>query len=186
MRNRPLLKITLTVLILVLQLNLVSGQDKEEDQSSTISSKPITTTGLGNFNPDKKKRWIRIDEVLVETFNLALTPIEGQLARAESGEIKALLERDTLVLKNIWLQDFTLGEPHNKVHHDQNPLPHYLSLHRRIEKILIAGNHVYISGTEYGVQIQDNNTVNTQVARKYTHMWIRNSSGWGLATKNYD
>ncbi len=185
MRNRTLLKITLTVLILVLLLNLVFSQDKEEDQPSIISSKPITTSGLGNFNPDKKKRWIRIDGVVVETFNIALAPIEEQLARAESVEIKALLERDTLALKNIWLQDFTRHKTYNNVYHDQNPLPHYLSLHRRIEKILITGNHAYVSGMEYAVQIQDDNSVNTQVERKYTHMWIKELFGWRLATKTY-
>jgi hypothetical protein len=184
MLNWPNLKVALTVSCLALQLNLVSGQDKGADQPNIISAKPITTTGLGNFTPDKKKRWIRIDEVLVETFNITLTPIEEQLARAESGEIKALLKRDTTALKNTWLRDFTLDEPHNKVHHDQNPLPHYLSLHRRIEKILIAGNHAYVSGVEYAVQIQEDSTVNTQVARKYTHMWIKAPSGWKLATKN--
>jgi hypothetical protein len=164
-------------------MNLVSGQDKNQ---STISSKSITTSGLGSFNPDKKKRWIRIEEVVVETFNIALTPREEQLARAESGEIKALLERDTTALKNIWLKDFTRTEFHNKVLRDPNPLPHYLSLHRRIEKILIVGNHVYVSGTEYEVQVQDNSHVNTQVARKYTHLWIKELFGWRLATKTYE
>lgn len=184
MRNRSLFKITLTVFILVLQLNLVSGQDKEDDQPNIISTKPITTTGLGNFNPDKRKRWIGVDNVIVETLNIALNPIEEQLARAESGEIKALLKRDTSALKNTWLRDFTLDEPHNRVHQDHNPLPHYLSLHRRIEKMLITGDHAYVSGVEYAVQIQQDNTVNTQVVRKYTHMWIKEWSGWKLATKH--
>lgn len=183
MGNRPLLKITLTVFILILQLNLVSGQDR--DQSSITSHKPITATGLSNFSPNKQKRWIKIDEVTVESFNIALTPIEEQLAKAESVEIKALLERDTLTLKNIWLQDFTRHKTYNNVYHDQNPLPYYLSLHRRIEKILIAGNHAYVSGMEYAVQIQDDNSVNTQVERKYTHMWIKELFGWRLATKTY-
>ncbi|MBX2970999.1 MAG: nuclear transport factor 2 family protein [Cyclobacteriaceae bacterium] len=183
MLNSLTLIIALTVSFLALQL---SGQDLETHQPIVISPKPITTTGLLNFSHNKQKRWISIDEVLVETFNLALTPMEEQLAKAESGEIKALVKRDTSALKNIWLQDFSLDESHNKVHHNQNPLPHYLSLHRRIEKILITGDHVYVSGIEYAVQVQDNRHVNTQVARKYTHLWIKELFGWRLATKNYN
>jgi hypothetical protein len=183
MVNWLLLKVTMILSFSILQLNLVSGQDK--DQPSILSIKPIATTSLSNFSPNKQIRWIRIDEVAVETFNLALTPIEEQLARAESAEIKALLKRDTTALKNIWLQDLTRDKPHNKVHHDPNPLPHYLSINRRIEKILITGDHAYVSGMEYAVQILED-TVNTQVARKYTHLWIRELFGWRLANKSYN
>lgn len=183
MLNPLPVKIALALLFLI-WLNIAFGQDKE--QPTITVHKPINITSLSNFSPNKQKRWIRIDEVVVETFNLALTPTEEQLARAESTEIKALLKGDPTALKNIWLQDFTRDKTYNKVHHDQNPLPHYLSLHRRIEKILIVGNHVYVSGTEYAVQVQDNSHVNTQVARKYTHLWIKELFGWRLATKTYE
>lgn len=183
MLNPLPVKIALTLLFSVL-LNIAFGQNK--DQSTITVRKPITTTGLSNFSPNKQIRWIRIDEVAVETFNLALTPIEEQLARAESAEIKALLRRDTSALKNIWLQDFTRDKPHNKVLHDPNPLPQYLSINRRIEKILLTGVHAYVSGMEYAVQIQEDNTVDTQVAQKYTHLWIKELFGWRLASKRYD
>lgn len=183
MLNPLPVKIALTLLFSVL-LNIAFGQDKE--QPTITVRKPITTTGLSNFSPNKQIRWIRIDEVAVETFNLALTPIEEQLARAESAEIKALLRRDTSALKNIWLQDFTRDKPHNKVLHDPNPLPQYLSINRRIEKILLTGNHAYVSGMEYAVQVRDFSTVNTQIARRYTHLWIKELFGWGLATKSYN
>ena len=183
MLNPLPVKIALALLFLI-WLNIAFGQDKE--QPPTTIQKPINITSLSNFSPNKQKRWIRIDEVVVETINLALTPTEEQLAQAESTEIKALLKRDPTALKNIWLHDFTQAEPHNKVHNDTNLLPHYLSLHRRIERILIAGNHVYVSGMEYAVQIKEENTVQTQVAQKYTHLWIKELFGWRLASKRYD
>ncbi|MBX2957496.1 MAG: hypothetical protein KF846_15130 [Cyclobacteriaceae bacterium] len=112
--------------------------------SGPTSFKTLTTTRLSNFTGEKQKRWIKIDDVVVETSNIALTPVEETLAKAESVEIRALLKRDTVALKRIWLRDFTLDELHNKVQHDPNPLPHYLSLNRRIEKILITGDHAYV------------------------------------------
>lgn len=102
--------------------------------SGPTSFKTLTTTRLSNVIGEKQKRWIKIDDVVVETSNIALTPVEETLAKAESVEIRALLKRDTVALKRIWLRDFTLDELHSKVQHDPNPLPHYLSLNRRIEK----------------------------------------------------
>jgi len=154
--------------------------------SGPTSFKTLTTTRLSNVIGEKQKRWIKIDDVVVETSNIALTPVEETLAKAESVEIRALLKRDTVALKRIWLRDFTLDELHSKVQHDPNPLPHYLSLNRRIEKILITGDHAYVSGIEYAVQVKEGNSVDTQVARKYTHLWIKELFGWRLATKNYD
>ncbi|MBX2964212.1 MAG: nuclear transport factor 2 family protein [Cyclobacteriaceae bacterium] len=169
MLNWFILKIALTVSLSILLINTVFVQEKEPHQ----------------LQPDKRKKWIRVDEVIVETLNISLTQLEEQLARAESGEIKALLNRDTTALKNIWLQDFTLIESHNEVHHDHNPLPHYLSLHRRIEKILVTGDHAYVSGIEYAVQVKEGSSVDTQVEQKYTHMWIKELFGWRLATKSF-
>lgn len=163
------------------------GQGTDSIHSSRPASfKTINTTGLSNFTGEKQKRWIKIDDVTVETLNIALTSVEETLARAESMEIRALLKRDTVALKSIWLKDFTLDELHNKVHHDPNPLPHYLSLHRRIEKIFVTSDHAYVSGTEYAVQLKEGINVDTQVARKYAHMWIKELFGWKLATKTYE
>lgn len=186
MWNYLFLKIALAVSLSGLGLDQVHSQHTEGSQPNTISYKPINTDNPINFSPDKQKRWIKIDEVVVETFNIALTPIEEQLARAESGEVKALIKRDTTALKNIWLQDFTLDEQLNRVHYDPNPLPHYLSLNRKIEKILVIDNRAYVSGMEYAVQVQDNNKVNTQVTRKYVHLWKKELFGWKLATKTYE
>ncbi len=169
----------------VLLIDHAFGQTKEIT-FTTHSFKSINTTGLSNFIGEKQKRWVKIDDVVVETSNIALTPVEETLARAESMEIKAVVKHDTVALKRIWLRDFTFDEQHNKVHHDRNLLPHYLSLHRRIEKIFVTGDHAYVSGTEYAVAIMEGSRVDSQVERKYSHLWVKELFGWKLASKSYN
>lgn len=177
----------LTALCSVILIDRSFGQVTDSIHSlSPTSFKTINTTGLSNFTGKERNQWIKIDDVTIETPNIGLTPIEKALARAESMEIKALLNRDTLALKSIWLRDFTLVELQNKVYHDPNPLPHYLSLHRRIENILMTDDHAYVSGTEYAVQIKEDGKVDTEVAQPYTHMWLKELFGWKLAAKTYE
>jgi hypothetical protein len=149
-----------------------------------VSFKNITTTGLSNFSPDKRKRWIIIEEVTVETFNLQLTSAEEELSRWESLEIRALLKRDTTALRNIWLRDFTLDEPHNKIHIDSNPIPNYVSLWRLIDRFTVSDNHAYVTGVEYAIQL--NHDGREQIKRKYTHLWVKKLWTWKLAAKTYE
>ncbi len=187
MVNHLLVKSVLIELFIIFLTTKSCGQNSDSIITFIpISFKRITTPGPNNFNPEKQKRWITIDKVTVETFNTELTPIEEELAQVESREIRALLERDTTVLKTIWLQDFTLDEPHNKVHHDQNPLPHYLSLGRRIEQITIVDDFAYVLGFEYAVRVNLDGNVDTQIMRNYSHMWKKEFFTWSLTTKTYD
>lgn len=177
----------LTALFLAILFDYAIGQVPDRVHSpSPITYKNITVRDIGNFSPGQQKRWIKIDRVIVATFNLHLTSAEEEVARCESQEIIALLERDSTTLKTIWMRDFTLDEPRSKVHRDHNPLPHYLSLSRKIERITILDNHAYVSGVEYSVnvnQYRDNDVLST---RNYTHLWVRKLFDWKLATKTYD
>jgi hypothetical protein len=187
MNTRLFLYTVLTVLCSVTLMGYSFGQVTDSiHPTSPIPFKSITTNGLSNFSPEKRKRWINMDRVTVETFNIALTPVEEELARAESIEIRALVERDTAVLKTIWMRDFTLDEPHNTVHRDRNPLPQYLSLHRRIEKLTLVDDHAYVTGIEYAVHVSPDGKVNTLYTRNYSHMWVKKLFDWKLATKGYE
>jgi len=187
MSNRLLLYAVLTVLYQVVLIDRSFGQATDSiHPPSLIPYKTSTTNGLSNFSPEKQIRWISMDRVTVETYNLQLTAIEEELARAESMEIRALVDRDTTILKTIWMRDFTLDDSHNTVHRDRNPITDYLTLHRRIENIMLVDSHAYVTGQEYAVYVTKDGNVTTLITRNYSHMWVKKLFAWKLATKSYE
>lgn len=157
-------------------------------KSFTTSYKEVSPVTGGFFYGRGQKRWFSKDHVRVETNRLQLTAIEDEISELESIECKALLKRDTAALKYIWVRDFTLDEPQNEILVSKNPIPHYLSLQRVIEKFIILEDEdvVYTSGYEIIGRLTSGGKTHQLTNRIFTHMWTKKFVGWRLSSKHYE
>ena len=82
-----------------------------QSSDSTINSKTVhfnngIIKGINSnagrlLHSENQKQWIIKDHVVIKTSNLQLTLIENEIADLESLECKALLKRDTTIIKSI-------------------------------------------------------------------------------------
>jgi hypothetical protein len=117
---------------------------------------------------------------------------QDHLSKPEAHNSKlceALLHRDTLALKNLWLKDFTQNGNSNKLISEQNTLPRYTSLKRTIEEFSEINGCIYTSGKEIYQLInvdansQFKNIDHKPIKRSFFHVWVKAGMGWKLATK---
>lgn len=154
-------------------------------KSFTTSYKEVSPVIGGFFYGRGQKWWFNKDHISIETNKLQLTAIEEEISELESKECKALLKRDTAALKYIWVMDFTLDEPQNEILVSKNPIPHYLSLHRVIEKFIVLDDVVYTSGYENVGRLTSDGTIHRLTNRRFTHVWIKKLVGWRLLSVDY-
>ncbi|HTJ52457.1 MAG TPA: hypothetical protein VL443_23520 [Cyclobacteriaceae bacterium] len=135
---------------------------------------------------EKQKKLIVKDNITFTTYSFQLSPIENEILDAEALECKALLKRDTSILKNIWARDFTLDDSSTKIlMNGKNPLPYYAYLSRFVESFSTMGNIVYTSGYESFQQLKANGELEAVARRNYAHTWTRKYGVWKLSARTY-
>jgi hypothetical protein len=115
-----------------------------------------------------------------------MSAIENEIAILESRECQAVLKRDTLILKEIWVRDFTLDEPLNGLVSGKNPLRYYTSLKRMIEKFSTVDSLVFTSGYELGQQLSISGKLEDPIKQTFFHTWAKKNGVWKLSTKTKD
>lgn len=136
--------------------------------------------------PPSNKIIIAKDNVTFLASRLQMTAEEQEIFEMEAMECKALLKRDTIVLKNLWERDFTANQPVNVVVAGKNPLPYYVSYSRAVENFMIKGDLVYTSGHETFQQLRSDSRLEDPIKRIFYHTWIKKFSGWRLVAKSYE
>lgn len=117
------------------------------------------------------------ENVAISSPNVKLSALEKEISRLEEMESKALLNRDTVTLKKLWMRDFTKDT-------GKSTLPHYLSLSRMIERINVNGNSVFTSGYESYITFRPNVPLGDPVKRYYFHVWTKQNGQWKLVSRN--
>lgn len=154
------------LLILVLHLS-IPGQAQSISNDVVLEHKKIVVKGNVSF----------------ATNSLVMTPLEIEIADAENRECEALLKRDTTALKNIWVRDFTLDEPQNKLVSGKNPIPYYVLVARVVEKCNAIGSNVYTSGYELTRRLKADGQLEEPVESTFFHVWANQAGTWKLSTR---
>jgi hypothetical protein len=124
------------------------------------------------------------DNIALASPNLIRSPIEIEISELEALECKAILKRDTMVLKKLWARDFTLDAPLNKVIESKNTLPYYVSYKRIIENLNVIGDAVYSRGYEMVQHLKVNGKLEDPVKKSYFHVWKKQNGSWRLVSKH--
>ena len=165
----------LILIVMALVANDICGQDTEVKEKLSL------------YGPKRQKRWVSIgDNLTFATYNIPMSAIENEIANLEARECKAVLKRDTIVLKQIWKRDFTLDEPIGKLVSGKNPLPFYTSLIRVIEKFSTTDNLAFASGYELGQQLSATGKLEDPIKQTFFHTWTKKNGIWKLSTKTKD
>ncbi len=115
--------------------------------------------------------------------------IETEIQNLEQTEVKAILNKDTVTLKNLWDKDYIVNNPENKIILAKpNPVDRPVlqksrsSFTREVEKILINNNIAISMGKETVVLITDQSeqTIN----RRYTNIWMKKDNAWKLVARH--
>jgi hypothetical protein len=142
----------------------------------------------GNYlsrDPTKQNFLVIKDNLTFRTSGIIMSPIEKEICELEALECKAILKRDTSVLRTLWFRDFTVDDPLNEVVIGKNPLPYYVSFSRMVENFSVLENMVFTSGYELVQRLKANAKIGDPVKRNYFHKWVRKNGVWKLASKTH-
>lgn len=186
-------------LAIMLQLLLVSvitcfAQQGKPSYSSNNSDSVLVLTHLeaghdngprytNSFTSSTETQIFVKENVAISTSNLKLSAIEKEISSLEEMESKALLNRDTLMLKKLWIRDFTKDIPENRAN-GKSALPHYLKLSRMIERVNVNGNSVFTSGYESYLILRPNVPLGDPIKRYYFHVWTKKNGQWKLISRS--
>ena len=118
--------------------------------------------------------------------------IDSTIRALEKQEVKAVLQRDTSVLKGMWAPDYTVNSPMNGIQGggkstlDRPVLrrTNYLKFDRNIEKILVKGDVVISMGNELLVEKGTNGQPGRTIKRRYTNTWMKQNNAWQLIARH--
>src|SRR5688572_18940675 len=100
------------------------GQNADSTASDASSHKSFSTPSYpvgGNLknmfsgSAGKQTYFSVNDNITFATDNLQMSALEREISDLESLECKALLKRDTAMLKKLWARDFTLDESSGEI-----------------------------------------------------------------------
>ena len=116
---------------------------------------------------------------------------ETEIRRLEQVEVKAVLEKDTATLAQLWDQGFVVNSPANmivlpgKTTVDRPVMTMgRTSFTREIEQIIIRGNTVFSMGSETVVPAGDQPGAGQTVKRRYTNIWMKQEGVWKLVARH--
>lgn len=157
--------------------------------TDTISSSPTgerTNQSNTYVMSGEQKAILSRSGILFAYNGIQLSPIENQILDIEGLERNALLKRDTMALRQIWLRDFTLDSPRNKVMTGKNPLPYYVVLSRLVERCTPVGDLIFTSGVEIVQELNPNGQLAPQIKQKFFHTWTNQFGRWRLSTNTHE
>jgi ketosteroid isomerase-like protein len=132
---------------------------------------------------------------LVSIFNVCFaqqSPTEITIRDLEQQESKAVLEKDTITLRKLWADDFTVNSPANRVvTGGKNTLDRpvitqadNISFTRVVEHVMVKGDFAIVMGHEVVVPKTAGAIAPTPVKRRYTNVWTMEEGQWKLYARH--
>lgn len=118
--------------------------------------------------------------------------VETLIRRLDRAEAEGLLNRDSVALRRIWAQDFTVNNPRNSITRGseevialiRNGTIDYSSFTREIETILFHGNTIIVMGSEVITPVRKAPFAGQTVRRRFTHFWMLRDGQWRLTARH--
>lgn len=118
--------------------------------------------------------------------------LETLIRRLDRAEAEGLLNRDSVALRRIWAQDFTVNNPRNSITRGseevialiRNGTIDYSSFTREIETILFHGNTIIVMGSEVITPVRKAPFAGQTVRRRFTHFWMLRDGQWRLTARH--
>lgn len=117
---------------------------------------------------------------------------EREIRTLEERERSAVLAEDTLALRELWAPQFMVNNPSNTIAEDRSTVfaliaagrIRHLRFERRIEAVRIEGDLAIVMGGETVVSREAAGQAGAPVERRFSHVWVRTSSGWRLVARH--
>jgi ketosteroid isomerase-like protein len=124
--------------------------------------------------------------------NAQQNDLEKFIRDLEQKEVKAVLAKDTVLLKTMWSEDMTVNSPFNQIVKagkttvDRPVISrlNYASFQRNIEYVLIKGGIIITMGNELVVEKGDKGTPGRTIKRRYTNVWMNEDGKWKIIARH--
>ena len=117
--------------------------------------------------------------------------IETEIRRLDQLEVKAVLEKDTAVLLELWDKDFVVNAPDNVVNFagkstlDRPVLTRNRQVFTRdVEHVIVRGNSAFSMGSETVQAAVDQTNAGKLIKRRYTNIWMYKDGQWKLMARH--
>ncbi len=117
--------------------------------------------------------------------------IENEIRNLEQSEVKAVLEKDSVMLLKLWDKDYVVNSPDNVVVFPgkstlDRPVLKRSKIYftREVEQIIIKGDVVFSMGNETVTPLSDDNIAGETIKRRYTNIWMKKEGIWKLVARH--
>ena len=117
---------------------------------------------------------------------------EIEIRNLEERERNAMLNHDTLTLKKLWAEDFTVNAPFNRVLLSRRELMdmvnkgsiQFSSFTRNIEHVVVKKDIAVTMGSEEVVFTGNVSQAGQTIKRRFTNIWVKQSGVWKLTFRH--
>jgi ketosteroid isomerase-like protein len=116
---------------------------------------------------------------------------EAEIRRLEQKEVKAILEKDSVTLLQLWDADYLVNSPDNVIYFagkttlDRPVLKRgRTSFVREVERVTIKGTFAFSMGNETVVPVDAQQEAGQIVKRRFTNIWEKQPAGWRLVGRH--
>jgi ketosteroid isomerase-like protein len=116
---------------------------------------------------------------------------ESDIRTLEQSEVKAVLEKDSIMLLKLWDPNFVVNSPDNvvvfpgKTTLDRPVMRRSrLSFTRNTEQVIFKGDMAFAMGSETVVVPADQSQEGKTINRRYTNIWMKKDSSWILVARH--
>lgn len=117
--------------------------------------------------------------------------VKNEIRNLEQAEVKAVLEKDSVMLLKLWDKDYVVNSPDNVVVFpgkstlDRPVLKRSkISFTREVEQIIIKGDVVFSMGNETVMPSADDKSTGQTIKRRYTNIWMKQGDMWKLVARH--
>lgn len=117
---------------------------------------------------------------------------EIEIRNLEGKERNAMLNHDTLTLKKLWAEDFTVNAPFNRVLLSRQGLMdmvnkgniQFTSFTRNIEQVVVKKDIAVTMGSEEVVFKGNAPQAGQTIKRRFTNIWVKQNGVWKLTFRH--
>ena len=115
--------------------------------------------------------------------------VKVEINKLEQKSRKAILEKDSATLHQLWSPTFMVNAPNNvvlkggQVDMVMNGQISYTSYQGEMEAILVSGDIAITMGHETVIAVMGNRNGGQPINRRYTNIWKKGKEGWMLIAR---